>query len=614
MIPKKKVYVCSNSLAVSIDKGKVVTRPGGLGIGVRSTFEGESDYELADWKGVATYPHKKTSEGEEVLDYKQAEENNRLLATQNNSYLYLKPEVRDSFYKDTVNGVAWPFLHDMPEKINLKASFDTYDEVNRKMAKAIYDKMQQDCKRDGTKIEDAMVWVHDSHLASVAKHLKNLNPNIKVGYFHHTPFEESLRVQQNKSSKQRDGIQKEQYKIESELTFVWFDLLKADSISFHTQRDLDNFVKTIEASGIERDENWKSKLKVNPIGIPKEDVQQNLKSSLDALKKPNKDFKDRIELFRTNVVAKASENEKELLEQVADRLSKGKGTLHDLQTLEFEKYFDPKKVHIGSVQRSDYTKGVHEQLKAYYEVLKDMKKDGIDRPQDLVQLNMVCSSARDIPAFADYENKSRKIEADINREFPGAVNYITGIAYEKLPAFNAMNDISTATSVKDGYILAIGEAIEARNMALSEGVLPIQNRPSATIVSREAGIAVDLGGETRTSTLDSMSLVEPTEEGIKDALKKHIDRIKEMRQETSNLSRDNNKAELEFSEISSKMTDIKLFGKKCLDYLASKKTNTLSALTRPSIERSNPNSREGKDITKKNVQSKNLPKQVKSIR
>ncbi len=612
MNPKKQVYVCSNSLAVGIvnkeGKKEVQTRPGGLGIGVRSTFEGESNYELADWKGVAAYPQKETSEGKKEPDYNLAEENNRLLATQNNSYLYLKPEIRDSFYKDTVNGVSWPFVHDMPERIDLKASFDTYDKVNRMMANAIYDKIQQDCESKGTKIEDTMVWIHDSHLASTASHLKNLNSNIKVGYFHHTPFEESLRVQKNKSSTQRDGIQKEQFKIESELTFVWFDLLKADSISFHTQRDLNNFVKTIEASGIERDENWKDKLKVNPIGIPKEDVQRKLKSSLDVLKEPNEEFKSKIEHFRTNVVANAAENEKELLEQVAERLSNGKGILHDLQTLEFGKYFDPKKVHIGSIQRSDYTKGVHPQLMAYHEVLKDMKRVGIERPQDLVQLNMVCSSARDIPAFAEYENKSREIEADINKKFPGAVNYITGIANEKLPAFNAMNDISTATSVKDGYILAIGEAIEARNMALSEGVLPTYNQPSGTIISREAGIAVDLGGEDRTSNLNSMSLVKPTVEGIKDALKKQIDCIKEMRQETSNLSRDNNKSE--FSKISSKMTDIKSYGKNCLDHLASKKTNTFLGLTRSSIERSNPSSRKGKDITK-NVRSKSLPRQVK---
>lgn len=567
---KTPVYVCSNSLAVGIAGDEVVSRPGGLGIGVRAAFEGESNYMLADWKGVMAYP---TLENENK-NIAKMEADSALLAGVKNSYLYVDPKARDSYYKAGVNGILWPLVHNMADKIRIDSTLEYYEEINKAMADEIVKKISEDDNAD-----KAIVWVQDSHLASVPAYIKEQLPQVKVGYFHHTPFQ---RYPFNEITKADHGsTYGNKFKINDQrrVQQILKDVLKADSVAFHTQRDVDNFIETIKSYRVSTEENWQSKLLVNPIGVPKQKVEQQLAESVEHLRNPN-ELTETLTKFENDVISSsvAKVEEKKLLEQTVARMKKGEGTLHDLQTIRFKKYFDPNKIHIGSVQRSDYTKGVHEQLKAFRNTLINLnKEDSTKRPGDNVQLNMVCSSARDIPAFAEYESETQRLVNEINEEFPESVNYITGIPNDEVPAFNAANDIVTATSIQDGYILAIGEAIHARTIALQEGYLPLANQPSAAIVSSEAGIAVDLGGEGKTSVHPCLSLVEPTVEAIQQALEVQVRGVGNLRQS----GKTNTHA---FICISPTITDIKEFGRTGLDHLTGR--SVLSAKERASMTKS----------------------------
>lgn len=617
MNPKKQVYVGSNSLPVGVTETNpgefsISRKSGGLAIGVEAAFKADGAYEKAHWMGIAAAP----KDNQEGL-------NEKLNQDYDSSYLFVTPQEQKEFYGQSANGVFWPLTHGMPEKVGSEASYKIHEDISERYANKLHEKIQSDLQANGGKIEDTQVWLHDYHVASVPKYLKENNPALNVSFFHHEtwpehkPELETLKYADRPLGERSNPIRKGQgssyspegsMKRQDEIRFrtMLKNLLHADSIGFHTETDKENFIKTVEnfelASDPEKLEEVKGKLFVAPIGIPKEKVEREFNNSLAELKNPSDSLLENVEKWKSDVIPKAqTEENRTQLNDAADRLTQGKGTLHDLQSLELSlaayervvkgkqtlfdtktlesgQLFDSKKTHIGSVQRFDYTKGVHEQLDAFQAVLQDRKANGNAHPEKELQLNLVCSSARDIPAYAKYEKEAMVKIREINTEFPGAVNYIPGIPNEKLPAFNATNDLSSATSSMNGFILSIGEAALAQDLALKKGAIP-ERETCGTIISNKAGISESLGGEERTSKNEALAIVEPTTQEIKEkGFEQQIDRIEQAKAGRA--------VKGDFGEIPNLIPDTKDFGTKALDFASAGNRRGLDTLRRTTVQRS----------------------------
>jgi len=92
-------------------------------------------------------------------------------------------EIDESDFQDYYNGysntILWPLFHSQP--CDLRASsqwWPQYQKVNQVFAK----------KTAETANKDSLVWVHDYHLQLVPKILKRQRPDIRIGFFLHTPF------------------------------------------------------------------------------------------------------------------------------------------------------------------------------------------------------------------------------------------------------------------------------------------------------------------------------------------------------------------------------------------------------------------------------------------
>ena len=92
-------------------------------------------------------------------------------------------EIDESDFQDYYNGysntILWPLFHSQP--CDLRASsqwWPSYERVNQIFAK----------KTAETANKDSLVWVHDYHLQLVPKILKRHRPDIRIGFFLHTPF------------------------------------------------------------------------------------------------------------------------------------------------------------------------------------------------------------------------------------------------------------------------------------------------------------------------------------------------------------------------------------------------------------------------------------------
>ena len=85
----------------------------------------------------------------------------------------------EKFYEGFSNDTLWPLYHDVIEPPAFHRQWwDSYQKVNRRFAQAAADQAAQ----------GATVWVHDYQLQLVPKMLRELRPDLRIGYFHHIPF------------------------------------------------------------------------------------------------------------------------------------------------------------------------------------------------------------------------------------------------------------------------------------------------------------------------------------------------------------------------------------------------------------------------------------------
>ena len=91
----------------------------------------------------------------------------------------LEDDQISSFYHITSKECFWPILHTFPTHFNVNnADWGIFEEVNRRFAEAA-------CKEAA---EGATVWVHDYNLWLVPGYIRSRRPDLKVAFFHHTPF------------------------------------------------------------------------------------------------------------------------------------------------------------------------------------------------------------------------------------------------------------------------------------------------------------------------------------------------------------------------------------------------------------------------------------------
>jgi trehalose 6-phosphate synthase/phosphatase len=87
--------------------------------------------------------------------------------------------VYDSYSQDFCSQVLWPLLHF--ERSKIQHSLDpwkNYQKMNHLMAEAILKIANS----------DDLIWVHDYHFFLVPEFIKSKRPDLKVGFFLHTPF------------------------------------------------------------------------------------------------------------------------------------------------------------------------------------------------------------------------------------------------------------------------------------------------------------------------------------------------------------------------------------------------------------------------------------------
>lgn len=366
----------------------------------------------------------------------------------------LSKEEVDIFYKRFSKEAFWPTLHTFWER----ATFNEDDwlvflKVNRAFAE----------RTALEAAEGAIVWLHDYNLWMVPAYLRELRPDLRIAFFHHTYFPSADVFNVLPWRRQIVG-----------------SLLQCDYIGFHIPRQVENFVdvargvfplKALErqscaprfitygcAVGLERmttalDTGTRQvRLGAHPVGL---DIDR-VRNALEAPK---------------------------IQELMANLREEMKGVKLIL-----------------SVERLDYTKGILEKLNAYERLLDD-------NPELLgkVTLVTVCvPAAREMRVYDELQTQIEQAVGRINGRFARIgwtplQFFFRSLPFEEVSAWYAMADVMWITPLRDGLNLVAKEFVAAQGLLGGRGVL---------VLSEFAGAAAELKGALLTNPHDPADLAQ----------------------------------------------------------------------------------------------------------
>lgn len=137
-----------------------------------------------------------------------------------NHPIIVSKKLYDDYYNLYCNNVLWPLFH--YERNMVRHNLDgwnAYIEINKIVAENIV-KIAR---------EDDIIWVHDFQLMLVPGYIKEMNPNLKVGFFLHIPFPSSEIFRELPQRKE-----------------ILNSLLQCDQIGFHDLSYLNHFRSSIQ--------------------------------------------------------------------------------------------------------------------------------------------------------------------------------------------------------------------------------------------------------------------------------------------------------------------------------------------------------------------------------
>lgn len=301
----------------------------------------------------------------------------------------------EEYYEGFSNATLWPLYHDavaFPEFH--REWWDAYKTVNRRFAEAAAK----------TAAEGATVWVQDYQLQLVPAMLRELRPDLKIGFFLHIPFPPIELFEQVPWRRQ-----------------IINGLLGADLVGFQTPAGAQNFLRLVRKRTDNRVE--RSRVFVHDSHVC---VARAYPISID------------VEAFHR--LSESPEVKKEA-EELLDELGR------------------PKNVILG-VDRLDYTKGLRQRIRAVGELFASGELD----PEETVFLQVATPSREDVEQYRVLRDDIDLLVGRINSEVGGVGRPAISYRHANFPrstmaALYRIATVMLVTPLRDGMNLVAKEYI-----------------------------------------------------------------------------------------------------------------------------------------------------------
>ena len=337
----------------------------------------------------------------------------------------LSAEEVAEYYEGFANDTIWPLYHDViaPPQYH-REWWDAYVTVNRRFAEAAA----------AAAAPDGTVWVHDYQLQLVPQMVRELRPDVTIGYFHHIPFPAHGLYAQ---LPWRDQVLR--------------GLLGADVIGFQRAQDATYFLTAVRRR-------LRYEVKGPHVSVPDGDGD-GVRTALARAFPISIDTTPYLELAaREDVRARAAEI----------RASLG----------------NPKRILLG-VDRLDYTKGIRHRIKAYGELLAE----GRLKVEDVTLVQVASPSRERVDAYVhlrdEIELAVSRINGDTDTMGHSAIRYLhQGYPREEMVALYLAADVMLVTALRDGMNLVAKEYVATR--VDDRGVLVLSEFTGAADELRQA--------------------------------------------------------------------------------------------------------------------------------
>ena len=392
----------------------------------------------------------KLAEDPENPEFERRVEINDDYGTYSVCRLPLSAEQVREFYHVTSKEAFWPILHSFKERYNYDpVDWENFQEVNRLFAEAVSEEAA----------EGALVWVHDYNLWLVPGYLRDMRPDLRIAFFHHTPFPSADIFNMLPWRKQ-----------------IVQSLLACDDVGFHIPRYAANFV-SVARSLFDVDV-------VQRVKVPEAWISEGT-----ALTERMMPTEISVEGRTVNVSVTPVGVDVNFI----DDRARAPETLDAAK--EIRGGLDDQKL-ILSVGRTDYTKGGIEQLCSYERLLEQNP----DLHEKVRLMHVSVSANRNMTAYAEIQSEIEQIAGRINGRF-GTLDWqpVTlisrAIPFADLVAYYRAADIAWITPLADGMNLVCKEFVASR--VDGDGVL---------VLSEFAGSAVELSSAIFTNPFSHKSM------------------------------------------------------------------------------------------------------------
>ncbi|WP_241701368.1 alpha,alpha-trehalose-phosphate synthase (UDP-forming) [Leifsonia shinshuensis] len=353
----------------------------------------------------------------------------------------LSEQELQEYYEGFSNDTLWPLYHDVIAQPSYHREWwESYVQVNRRFADAAA----------GAAAHGAVVWVHDYQLQLVPAMLREVRPDLVIGFFNHIPFPP--------------------YGIYSQLPWrrqIIDGLLGADVIGFQRVADAGNFSRAVR-----RLKGYETRGPIIEVPIDSDDPEAGSHRHVTTNRHGG--------LVRT-VLARAfpisiDAEQYQSLARRPDIRARAAEIREELG--------NPETIMLG-VDRLDYTKGIGHRLKAFGELLRDGRIDVED-----VTLVQVASPSRErVETYRQLRDEIELTVGRINGDYATlghtAVAYLHhGYPREEMVALYLAADVMLVTALRDGMNLVAKEYVATR--VDEDGVLVLSEFAGASDELRQA--------------------------------------------------------------------------------------------------------------------------------
>lgn len=359
----------------------------------------------------------------------------------------------EQYYEGFANACLWPLYHDGVQRpVFHRSWWETYVAVNQRFA------------RESASIaaEGATVWVQDYQLQLVPRILRELRPDLRIGFFLHIPFPP---VELFKQLPWRSEIIR--------------GLMGADLVGFQRPGGADNF-------------RWLAR---TLLGL--EPGRRSVKAWSQPQTMPVGDRIVRVGAYPISIDAAG-----------LDQLARSQPVV--TRTAEIRRDLgDPHTIFLG-VDRLDYTKGIDLRLHALRELLQEGRLD----PQRVSFVQLATPSRERVEHYQQMRGDIERIVSRINGQFATVGRPIVHYLHQSIPrtelaAFFSAADVMVVTPLRDGMNLVCKEYVACRydlggTLVLSEFAGAAAELKSAFLVNPH-----DLDGVKR--ALEAATTLNPAE-------------------------------------------------------------------------------------------------------